>query len=83
MTREDDARFSAALGPLLARLVKKSFHTAGRCAIGTRPIDLHLAGFEKFGAEVNSRRATSWRERQATAACMEPKFISTKSLLPD
>jgi UDP-N-acetylglucosamine 1-carboxyvinyltransferase len=24
----------------------------GGCAIGTRPIDLHLAGFEKFGAEV-------------------------------
>jgi len=24
----------------------------GGCAIGARPIDLHLAGFENFGAEV-------------------------------
>ena len=41
-----------ALGPLLARFGKAKVSLPGGCAIGTRPIDLHLAGFEKFGAEV-------------------------------
>ena len=40
------------LGPLLARYGKAKVSLPGGCAIGTRPIDLHLAGFEKFGAEV-------------------------------
>jgi len=42
-----------ALGPLLARFGKAKVSLPGGCAIGTRPIDLHLAGFEKFGAEVS------------------------------
>src|ERR1700694_5595333 len=41
-----------ALGPLLARFGKAKVSLPGGCAIGTRPIDLHLAGFEKFGAAV-------------------------------
>src|SRR6266446_3054730 len=41
-----------ALGPLLARFGKAKVSLPGGCAIGTRPIDLHLAGFEKLGAEV-------------------------------
>jgi UDP-N-acetylglucosamine 1-carboxyvinyltransferase len=41
-----------ALGPLLARFGEAKVSLPGGCAIGTRPIDLHLAGFEKFGAEV-------------------------------
>ncbi|HKE59259.1 MAG TPA: UDP-N-acetylglucosamine 1-carboxyvinyltransferase [Pyrinomonadaceae bacterium] len=41
-----------ALGPLLARFGKAKVSLPGGCAIGTRPIDLHLAGFESFGAEV-------------------------------
>src|SRR5437762_1080077 len=41
-----------ALGPLLARFGKAKVSLPGGCAIGARPIDLHLAGFEKFGAEV-------------------------------
>lgn len=41
-----------ALGPLLARFGKAKVSLPGGCAIGTRPIDLHLSGFEKFGAEV-------------------------------
>ncbi|MGH9971235.1 MAG: UDP-N-acetylglucosamine 1-carboxyvinyltransferase [Pyrinomonadaceae bacterium] len=40
------------LGPLLARFGKAKVSLPGGCAIGTRPIDLHLAGFEKLGAEV-------------------------------
>jgi UDP-N-acetylglucosamine 1-carboxyvinyltransferase len=41
-----------ALGPLLARFGKATVSLPGGCAIGTRPIDLHLTGFEKLGAEV-------------------------------
>jgi UDP-N-acetylglucosamine 1-carboxyvinyltransferase len=41
-----------ALGPLLSRFGKAKVSLPGGCAIGTRPIDLHLAGFEAFGAEV-------------------------------
>ncbi len=41
-----------ALGPLLARFGKAKVSLPGGCAIGTRPIDLHLAGFERFGALV-------------------------------
>lgn len=41
-----------ALGPLLARFGKAKVSLPGGCAIGTRPIDIHLAAFEKLGAEV-------------------------------
>jgi UDP-N-acetylglucosamine 1-carboxyvinyltransferase len=41
-----------ALGPLLARFGKARVSLPGGCAIGSRPIDLHLAGFEQLGAEV-------------------------------
>jgi UDP-N-acetylglucosamine 1-carboxyvinyltransferase len=41
-----------ALGPLLSRFGKAKVSLPGGCAIGTRPIDLHLVAFEKLGAEV-------------------------------
>jgi UDP-N-acetylglucosamine 1-carboxyvinyltransferase len=41
-----------ALGPLLARFGEARVSLPGGCAIGQRPIDLHLSGFEKLGAEV-------------------------------
>jgi UDP-N-acetylglucosamine 1-carboxyvinyltransferase len=40
------------LGPLLARNGSVRVSLPGGCAIGVRPIDLHLAAFEKLGAEV-------------------------------
>ena len=39
-----------ALGPLLARFGEARVSLPGGCAIGQRPIDLHLTGFEKLGA---------------------------------
>src|SRR5690606_26138456 len=42
-----------ALGPLLARFGKAKVSLPGGCAIGTRPIDLHLRAFEKPGAIVS------------------------------
>jgi UDP-N-acetylglucosamine 1-carboxyvinyltransferase len=41
-----------ALGPLLARFGQAKVSLPGGCAIGTRPIDLHLKAFEQLGAEV-------------------------------
>ena len=40
------------LGPLLARLGKARVSFPGGCAIGSRPVDLHLRGFEALGATV-------------------------------
>ncbi len=39
-------------GPLLARLGKARIALPGGCAIGSRPIDLHLKGFSSLGAEI-------------------------------
>jgi UDP-N-acetylglucosamine 1-carboxyvinyltransferase len=40
------------LGPLLARLGKAKVSLPGGCAIGARPINLHLMGLEKLGASI-------------------------------
>ncbi len=40
------------LGPLLARLGRARVSLPGGCAIGARPIDLHLKGMEALGAEI-------------------------------
>src|ERR1700675_3530147 len=40
------------LGPLMARLGVARVSLPGGCAIGARPIDLHLAALEKMGAEI-------------------------------
>jgi len=40
------------LGPLLTRSGQVRVSLPGGCAIGVRPIDLHLAAFKKLGAEV-------------------------------
>ena len=42
------------LGPLLARMGRARVSLPGGCAIGARPIDLHLKGFEKLGAEIRT-----------------------------
>ena len=41
------------LGPLLGRFGHARVSLPGGCAIGARPINLHLKGFEKLGAKVN------------------------------
>ncbi|MCR2044708.1 UDP-N-acetylglucosamine 1-carboxyvinyltransferase [Anaerosalibacter massiliensis] len=41
------------MGPLLTRLGKAKTSLPGGCAIGTRPIDLHLKGFKALGAETD------------------------------
>ena len=41
------------MGPLLTRIGKTKTSLPGGCAIGTRPIDLHLKGFRAMGAEID------------------------------
>ncbi|MGN7438593.1 MAG: UDP-N-acetylglucosamine 1-carboxyvinyltransferase [Alcanivorax sp.] len=40
------------LGPLLARFGEAKVSLPGGCAIGTRPVDLHIKGLEEMGAEI-------------------------------
>ena len=40
------------LGPLLSRFKRAKVSLPGGCAIGTRPIDLHLKNLEKMGAKI-------------------------------
>src|ERR1700720_2018763 len=42
------------LGPLMARLGVARVSLPGGCAIGARPVDLHLAALEKMGAEITT-----------------------------
>ncbi|EHH67959.1 UDP-N-acetylglucosamine 1-carboxyvinyltransferase [Gluconobacter morbifer] len=40
------------LGPLLSRAREAKVSLPGGCAIGTRPVDMHLKGLETLGAEI-------------------------------
>lgn len=40
------------MGPLLAKLGRAKIPLPGGCAIGSRPVDLHLKGFSAMGAEI-------------------------------
>ncbi|MGI9520948.1 MAG: UDP-N-acetylglucosamine 1-carboxyvinyltransferase [Hyphomicrobiaceae bacterium] len=41
------------LGPLVARMHKARVSMPGGCAIGTRPVDLHLMGLQELGATID------------------------------
>ena len=41
------------LGPLVARFGRADVSLPGGCAIGARPVNLHVAGLQAMGAEVN------------------------------
>jgi UDP-N-acetylglucosamine 1-carboxyvinyltransferase len=43
------------LGPLLGRCREARVSLPGGCAIGTRPVDLHIKGLERLGAEIELR----------------------------
>lgn len=42
-------------GPLLARFLEAEIPLPGGCAIGVRPVDIHLKGFEKLGATCETK----------------------------
>ena len=43
---------SLVLGPLVARCGRARVSLPGGCAIGARPIDLHIKGLERLGAKI-------------------------------
>ena len=54
---------SLVLGPLVARRGEARVSLPGGCAIGARPINLHLAGLEKLGAEISQEHGLHPRSR--------------------
>ena len=53
------------MGPLLARKGRARIPLPGGCAIGARPIDLHLKGFEALGAQIEINEDESYVEAVA------------------
>jgi UDP-N-acetylglucosamine 1-carboxyvinyltransferase len=53
-----------ALGPLLARYGRARVSTPGGCAIGSRPVNLHVDGLRRMGAEV--RQLEGYADAEAT-----------------
>ncbi|MDX2237239.1 MAG: UDP-N-acetylglucosamine 1-carboxyvinyltransferase [Hyphomonadaceae bacterium] len=52
LVRKMRASFNV-LGPLLARMGHATVSLPGGCAIGARPVDLHLKAFEAMGADIH------------------------------
>lgn len=73
------------LGPLLARYGHARVSLPGGCAIGARPIDLHLKGFAALGAEITLEEgyveARSERLRGATVHFDKITVTGTENVL--
>ena len=74
------------LGPLLARAGEARVSLPGGCAIGARPVDLHLKGLEQMGAEIRLDSgyvdATAPRGLQGAAIMLPfPSVGATENLL--
>ncbi|HHY93678.1 MAG TPA: UDP-N-acetylglucosamine 1-carboxyvinyltransferase [Firmicutes bacterium] len=52
------------MGPLLGRIGRVKVAHPGGCAIGPRPIDLHLRGLEMLGARIRERHGYIYAEAQ-------------------
>ncbi len=50
------------LGPLLTRFGKAKVSLPGGCAIGTRPVDIHLFGLKKMGAKIKIKNGYIFAE---------------------
>lgn len=73
------------LGPLLARHGKAVVALPGGCAIGSRPIDLHIHGLEKLGASIKLEHGyikAEAKRLQGTEVEFEKKSVgATENLL--
>jgi UDP-N-acetylglucosamine 1-carboxyvinyltransferase len=73
------------LGPLLARTGKAKVSLPGGCAIGARPINLHIMGLEKMGAKFTLSEgyieARAKRLRGATIYFDIPTVTGTENLM--
>jgi UDP-N-acetylglucosamine 1-carboxyvinyltransferase len=57
------------LGPLLARFGKAEVSLPGGCAIGTRPVNLHLQGLAAMGADISVRNGYISAQAKRLKAC--------------
>ncbi|HVO92416.1 MAG TPA: UDP-N-acetylglucosamine 1-carboxyvinyltransferase, partial [Terriglobales bacterium] len=73
------------LGPLVARFGRARVSTPGGCAIGARPINLHLKGLEALGAKIEQTHgyveATAVRLRGAKIYLDLPSVGATENLM--
>lgn len=73
------------MGPILARKGYAKVAMPGGCAIGTRPIDLHLKGFEALGATINTQagfvEATAKELRGAKIYLDFPSVGATQNIM--
>lgn len=73
------------LGPLLARYGVASVSLPGGCAIGARPVDIHLMGMEKLGAEIQIEngyiKAKCQKLKGATVTLPFPSVGATENLM--
>jgi UDP-N-acetylglucosamine 1-carboxyvinyltransferase len=73
------------LGPLVARWGRAKVSLPGGCAIGSRPVNLHLAGLAKLGADISLEHgyitATAKRLKGARIYCDTPTVTGTENLM--
>lgn len=73
------------LGPLLARWGEAKVSLPGGCAIGSRPVNLHLAGLAKLGADISIEHgyitARAARLKGARIYCDTPTVTGTENLM--
>ena len=73
------------LGPLVARCGRARVSLPGGCAIGQRPIDLHIKGLELLGAKITQEHgyveATATRLRGAEILFDKITVTGTEDLL--
>jgi UDP-N-acetylglucosamine 1-carboxyvinyltransferase len=76
---------SLVLGPLVARCGRARVSLPGGCAIGARPIDLHIKGLEKLGAKITQEHgyieASAERLRGAEIVFDKITVTGTEDLL--
>lgn len=73
------------LGPLVARLGKAKVSLPGGCAIGARPINLHLMGLEKMGAAITLKSGyviAKAKRLKGTSVCFDiPTVTGTENIM--
>ena len=73
------------LGPLVARWGEANVSLPGGCAIGSRPVNLHLAGLAKLGADISIEHgyitARAKRLRGERIYCDTPTVTGTENLM--
>jgi UDP-N-acetylglucosamine 1-carboxyvinyltransferase len=57
------------LGPLVARFGKAEVSLPGGCAIGTRPVNLHLEGLAAMGADIDVRNGNIYASAKRLKGC--------------